>query len=160
MTQLLTASGSQSQGGSAWIWFIPLILLAFMFLLSRRRQRQMQTAQRQVQVGDQVSTTSGLLGELVELDDNIATIEAAPGVRLRFDRRAIVPATVGGTPLAQSEQGESGSTAIDEEQSRGDGVAGAAGPSHPVTYSEAQEEAQEQDHKPGDEPGIDLDKKA
>jgi len=42
-----------------------------------------------VGVGDEVMTTSGLLGRITVLDDEIATLEVSPGVSIRFNRRAI-----------------------------------------------------------------------
>lgn len=113
MTATLATSSTQSQSGTLWIWFIPIVMLGLLFLFNRRRQQQTQQAQRSLEIGDQVSTTSGLLGELVELDDKTGTIEAAPGVRLRFDRRAIVPATL----TAGTAQTPSESSAADEHPS-------------------------------------------
>lgn len=78
-----------SGGGGALIFLLPIALIAFMFFSQRRRQKA--TAQRQqgVQVGDEVTTTSGMLARVVALEDSVVTLEAAPGVHLRFDRRAI-----------------------------------------------------------------------
>lgn len=77
----------------ALIYLLPLLLLAWLFWTQRRRQQQMRQAQSQITPGAQVSTTSGLLGTLISMDDDVATIEAAPGVHLRFARRAVVPAS-------------------------------------------------------------------
>ncbi|WP_265446325.1 preprotein translocase subunit YajC [Flexivirga meconopsidis] len=90
------------------LFLIPLVLLAWLFWLQRRRQQQMQKAQSEITVGSEVSTTSGLLGTLVAMDDEIGTIEVAPGVQLRFDRRAIVPRTQlrpGGAASVQPAEG-------------------------------------------------------
>ncbi|AKU16895.1 preprotein translocase subunit YajC [Luteipulveratus mongoliensis] len=90
-----------SQGGSSaslLILLLPLLLIGLMFWTQRRRSRQFQQAQSQLNIGDEVSTTSGLLGTLVALEDEIGSLEVAPGVVLRFDRRAIVPATVTSGP--------------------------------------------------------------
>ncbi|WP_212756106.1 preprotein translocase subunit YajC [Flexivirga aerilata] len=75
------------------LFLIPLVLLAWLFWQQRRRQQQMAKAQSEITIGSEVSTTSGLLGTLVAMDDEIGTIEVSPGVQLRFDRRAIVPRT-------------------------------------------------------------------
>ncbi|MDE9367328.1 preprotein translocase subunit YajC [Luteipulveratus sp. YIM 133132] len=94
MPSLATAA---SQGGSAaslLILLLPVLLIALMFWTQRRRNRQFQQAQAELRIGDEVATTSGLLGRLVALDEQAGSIEAAPGVVLRFDRRAIVPPTV------------------------------------------------------------------
>lgn len=90
------------------IFLLPVLLIAWLFWTQRRRQQQMRSAQDQIQVGEEISTTSGLLGTLVALDDEEGTIEVSPGVQLRFVRRAIVPRTQVGAPreAAPSEEAE------------------------------------------------------
>jgi preprotein translocase subunit YajC len=68
---------------------LPILLIGFLVLTQRRRQRDIAQLQGSLAVGDEVRTTSGLFGRIVELDDTVATLEVAQGVRLRFDRRAI-----------------------------------------------------------------------
>ena len=101
----LVAAGSSS-GGSAnlLIFALPVLLIGFMFITQRRRQKETQRVQSTLGVGDQVTTTSGLLGRITALDDKIATLEVSPGVRVRFDRRAIAgPApTASGTSDSQT----------------------------------------------------------
>ena len=80
------------------IFLLPVLLIAWLFWTQRRRQQQMRSAQDQIQVGEEISTTSGLLGTLVALDDEEGTIEVSPGVQLRFVRRAIVPRAQVGAP--------------------------------------------------------------
>lgn len=80
------------------ILLLPLLLFAWLFWSQRRRQQQMRAAQNEVQVGHEVSTTSGMLGTLVALDDEEGTIEVSPGVNVRFVRRAIVPRQQVGAP--------------------------------------------------------------
>jgi preprotein translocase subunit YajC len=89
------------------ILLVPLVLIAWLFWTQRRRQQQLRTAQDQLQVGEEVSTTSGLLGTLVALDDDEGRIEVSPGVQVRFVRRAIIPhANVTGRPgLPQGSDG-------------------------------------------------------
>ncbi len=74
--------------------FLPiLILVGLFYLLLIRPQQQRVRAQRAVvstlSVGDEVITIGGLLGTIVELDDETAVVETTPGVRLRFRRHAI-----------------------------------------------------------------------
>ena len=56
-----------------------------------------------LQVGQDVVTTSGLFGTITALDETDATLLVAPGVELRFDRRAIgrVLGEEGDTPGSQ-----------------------------------------------------------
>jgi len=75
--------------GTLILFALPLLLLVWVFTMSRRGQRQTQAFQQSMTVGDDVMTTSGLFGRIVALDDAVATLEVAPGVRVRYDRRAI-----------------------------------------------------------------------
>ena len=82
-------SNGSSPISSLLIFALPVLLIGFMVFSQRRRQRAVQTLQAGLTVGDQVCTTSGLFGTVRSLDDSTVTLEVAPGVVLRFDRRAI-----------------------------------------------------------------------
>ena len=86
----LVAAGSSS-GGSAnlLIFALPVLLIGYMFITQRRRQKEALRLQSSLGVGDEVTTTSGLLGRITALDEEIATLEVSPGVSVRFNRRAI-----------------------------------------------------------------------
>ena len=86
--------------GNLLIFALPVLLIVFMFMTQRRRQREAQAVQSSVSVGDEVTTTSGLLGRIVALDERIATLEVSPGVTIRFDRRALAGPAPTATPLA------------------------------------------------------------
>jgi preprotein translocase subunit YajC len=85
----LVAATSSSSGSNLLIFALPVLLIAFMFFSSRRRQKAAQTLQSSLGVGDEITTTSGLLGRITTLDDKVVTLEVSPGVNIRFDRRAI-----------------------------------------------------------------------
>lgn len=77
-------------------------LVGIWLLLIRPAQRRSQAAAAlaaSVQVGQEVVTTSGLFGRVTELDEGTVTLLVAPGVELRFDRRAI-GRVVSGDPSA------------------------------------------------------------
>lgn len=101
---MLEAAGTATTGGggSSLIVLLPLLLIGFLFLSQRRKQRDALARQKSIQVGDEVRTTSGLFGTVAALDETVATLEVSPGIRMRFDRRAISgPAgagLAGGTP--------------------------------------------------------------
>lgn len=81
---------SQGAGlGNLLIFALPVLLIIFMFMTQRRRQREVKAVQSSLTIGDEVTTTSGLLGRIVALDERIATLEVSPGVQVRFDRRAL-----------------------------------------------------------------------
>lgn len=85
----------QSGGlGNLFLLALPLLLLGFLMWSQRRRTREMAAVQASLTVGDEVMTASGMYGRLVALDEGVATLEVAPGVQVRFDRRAVTrPAT-------------------------------------------------------------------
>jgi preprotein translocase subunit YajC len=85
-----SSSGSSGGLGSLLILAIPILLIGWMFMSQRRRRRDMESMQASLDVGDDVSTTSGLHGRIVAMDDAIVTLEISPGVDVRFDRRAVL----------------------------------------------------------------------
>lgn len=73
------------------VWFA---LLAAMFLIlivipQRRRMQAFQTMQSRLRVGDEIVTTSGLLGVVRSLDDEVVEVEIAPATVVRFARQAV-----------------------------------------------------------------------
>ncbi len=90
----LAEDPAPSSGGSGLLTFLPLILIlvAFYFLMIRpqqKRRQQEQAMQSTLSIGDEIRTAGGLYGTVVALDDESATIEASPGVELRYVRGAI-----------------------------------------------------------------------
>ena len=89
MSSLVAAGSSSSGSANLLIFALPVLLIGFMFITQRRRQKETQRLQSSLGVGDQVTTTLGLLGRITALDDQVATLEVSPGVNIRFNRRAI-----------------------------------------------------------------------
>ncbi len=99
---------SQGAGlGNLLIFALPVLLIIFMFMTQRRRQREVKAVQSSLTIGDEVTTTSGLLGRIVALDERIATLEVSPGVRVRFDRRALAGPAPTAVPQDAPEDGPS-----------------------------------------------------
>ncbi len=76
-------------GGSIIFLLLPIALVLLLVNSQRKRTRQATELQSGLTVGAEVCTTSGLFGTVVSLDDRIVVLDVAPGVQLRFDRRAI-----------------------------------------------------------------------
>ncbi|HET7477722.1 MAG TPA: preprotein translocase subunit YajC [Dermatophilaceae bacterium] len=96
---------SQGSGlGSLLILLLPVLLLVFLFVSQRRRQREQQAVQRALAVGEEVSTTSGLLGRIAALDERVATLDVGSGVLLRFDRRAVAGPVAGLGPAGPADR--------------------------------------------------------
>jgi preprotein translocase subunit YajC len=89
MSSLVAAATSSSGSGNLLIFALPVLLIGWMFYTQRRRTKESQRLQSTLGVGDEVTTTSGLLGRITALEDNIASLEVSPGVIVRFNRRAI-----------------------------------------------------------------------
>jgi len=94
--QILAASGGSSTTNTAnpLVTLLPLLGIGavFYFILIRPQQRQRRAQQeltRSVEVGDEVLTSSGIFGRVVEVDDEAVVLEVAPDTRLRFVRGAI-----------------------------------------------------------------------
>ena len=73
---------------------LPLvILLGIMYFLlirpQQRRVRDQRSLIASLEVGEDIVTAGGLIGRIIELDEETATVETTPGVVLRFRRVAI-----------------------------------------------------------------------
>jgi preprotein translocase subunit YajC len=86
-----TSSKKSSPSSDAFL-FILLILAvgAFLFMRpQRRRQKEQMAMQKQVSVGDEVVTSSGIVGTVRAMNDERVMIEIAPGTTVEMVRRAI-----------------------------------------------------------------------
>lgn len=83
-------------GGQANGWF-QFVLLGGLFLFmyfviirpQRKRQKEHQELTSGLSKGDEVVTTSGMLGKIVEVDDNYITLEVSDNVKLKFQKLAV-----------------------------------------------------------------------
>ena len=71
-----------------------LLLGVFYFLLIRPQQRRAKAQQaliRSVEEGDEIVMTSGIIGTIVEIDDDddTLTVEIAPGTQVRILRAGV-----------------------------------------------------------------------
>ncbi|MCU7724794.1 preprotein translocase subunit YajC [Actinoplanes sp. KI2] len=74
------------------ILFLLLLFGVVYFLMIRpqqKRRREALNMQNQLGAGDQIVTIGGLHGTIVSMDDDVATLEVAPGVQVKFARQAI-----------------------------------------------------------------------
>jgi preprotein translocase subunit YajC len=75
---------------SILIFVLPLALLyIFLVLPQKRRMNEHKALLAGVEPGDEVMTTAGLYGRVVELSDDNMFLQVAPGVELKFARGAI-----------------------------------------------------------------------
>ena len=85
---------AQAQGGGS---FTPLLLIVLLFgvmyfLMIRpqqKRRREAMQMQNTLGPGDQIVTIGGLHATVVSMEDDVVTVEIAPGVNVKFARPAI-----------------------------------------------------------------------
>jgi preprotein translocase subunit YajC len=70
-----------------------LVVIVPFFLLMSRRQKKEAQARSALKKGDRIMTTSGLIGELVEMENTVARVKVAPGVTLSVLANTLSPFT-------------------------------------------------------------------
>lgn len=90
---LATGAAAATGGGmmSLLLLALPILLLIYLMVSQRRRTKALGEAQRALQVGQEVMTTSGMHGRIEGLDADVVHLRIADTVVVRHDRRAIVP---------------------------------------------------------------------
>ncbi len=80
-------------GGMSTILIYVLLFAGLWFLLfmpQRKRQKALQKLQSELKVGDTVYTTSGIVGKIVSIDEQTATLQVSEGTRIPFLRNSVV----------------------------------------------------------------------
>lgn len=100
---------SQAEGPAPLVSFLPLILVfaVFYFLLIRPQQqkaKEHRTMIANLRRNDEVITSGGIYGRVVELNEKVVTLEIAPNVRIRVDRPRIDSVIKGGKGGGAGEQ--------------------------------------------------------
>ncbi len=89
---LLAAEGGGGGGAIAQLGILLLIPVAMYFLMirpQRRRMREQSAMQSQLDVGDEVITTSGVYGFITGFDEDRIWLEIDDDVQVRVSRAAI-----------------------------------------------------------------------
>ena len=86
------AAGTGPQGGL--VTFLPMIILfvVFYFLLIRpqqKRQKQHKEMLASIAKGDEIVTMGGLLGKVIDLNENFMTLEVAKGTQVKVQRNLV-----------------------------------------------------------------------
>jgi preprotein translocase subunit YajC len=93
-TELTALTQLAAQKSNPLVTLLPIILIGvvFYFLLfrpQRKRQQQQLQMQRQIEPGQRVMTTAGMLADVVAIEDDHVVLEIAPGVEVRYVKQAI-----------------------------------------------------------------------
>lgn len=76
---------------SIWLMIVPLVALyIFMIIPQRRKDKATQDMRNDIMVGDRVITVGGIIGRVVQVKDDVVTIETGnEKTRLRMMKTAI-----------------------------------------------------------------------
>lgn len=97
-TTAAPATGSGS--GLTSILFLVVFFAIFYFLILRpqqKRQKDQRAMISNLAKGDEVVTNGGIVGKIVELDDNFLDLEIAPGIKVKVQRFAVASCLPKGT---------------------------------------------------------------
>jgi len=106
MNSLIPDAMAQAAGGApAGGGFTPFIMMAvfvviFYFLLIRpqqKKQKEHQAMLGKLAAGDEVVTSGGILGRIIEVGDNFITLEIADNVRIKVQRFQVTTLVPKGT---------------------------------------------------------------
>ena len=93
--------GASSQGGILQAMLLPLLLLVVFYFMLIRPQSKKAKEQREmlakVAAGDEIATTGGILGKVVEVGDQFLTLEVASGVNLKLQKFQVAQVLPKGT---------------------------------------------------------------
>ena len=88
------AATSKSSSSSFNVILIIIVLFAVVYFVmirpQRNRQRKVAEQQKQAQPGQRVRTTAGMYATVVAVDGDDVILEVAPGVEVRYVKRAIM----------------------------------------------------------------------
>jgi len=89
---LLQAAPQGQGGGWSMMFMMGMLFVVFYFFMIRPQQKKTKDAKKfreTLQKGTKVVTIGGLHGKVVDVSDKTVLIEAADGVKLRFEKSAI-----------------------------------------------------------------------
>jgi preprotein translocase subunit YajC len=91
LTGALLAAAKKSSSSFTLIFIVLLFAVGYMFLIRPRRQRRQRQLQvtKQMEVGDKVLLSSGIIGRVEGFVGDHARIEGAPGVIIEVVRGAV-----------------------------------------------------------------------
>ena len=153
MGHMHLAAGS-SGGGSYTFLIVIVVLFGLLYFVmirpQRNKQRAAQQMQNQVQPGQRVRTTAGMYATVIEADADDVLLEVAPGVQIRFLRRAVLD-------VLPDDDGMAGTDAADptfHEQDAPEDVSSEVPADGPVTTTEHPNGAE---HQNGSSPASTAD---
>jgi len=117
---LAASSSTKSSGGSfEFILFaVAIFALVYVFMIRPQQRRRQQAAQKTntVAPGAQVRTTAGMYATVVEVDGDDVVLEVAPGVEVRYMKRAIMEVVSPGDPVEDAYEADADAEDTEAEE--------------------------------------------
>jgi len=104
---LATTTPAKSGFNASYLILILIVVVGFYMLMIRPQQRRRQQAMQQqssVQPGARVRTTAGMYATVVDVDGDDVILEVAPGVEVRYMKRAVMDVVSPGEEPEETEE--------------------------------------------------------
>jgi preprotein translocase subunit YajC len=85
------APAGSPPGGSMFTMLLPFLIFVPILFMMFRRQKKEAESRKGLKKGDRVVSTSGLIGELIDLDDRVAKVKLAPGTTVQMLANSVSP---------------------------------------------------------------------
>lgn len=94
ITEAQAAAGAAPQGDLFTGFVIPVVVIGAAFWLflvrpQQKRQKEHQALLANIAKGDEVVTSSGILGRVIEVGEQFLTLEIAKGVEVKLQKSAV-----------------------------------------------------------------------
>ena len=121
MGNVILAAGSTKSGGGSYLFLVAIVVLfGLLYFVTIRPQRRRQQAaaqtQRTIVPGTRVRTTAGMYATVTSVEDQDVVLEVAPGVEVRFLRRAIMEVVTDPSEMQVGDPEPEDSEAFDETE--------------------------------------------
>jgi preprotein translocase subunit YajC len=106
-----SAPASQAPAPNMMFTVLPMLaVIGVMMFMSQRRQKKEESARESLKKGDRVVSQSGLIGELVEIENKVAKVKLAPGITVSMVASSLAPAAASGgdSQLADLKEAKAG----------------------------------------------------
>jgi preprotein translocase subunit YajC len=106
ITELAAAPAKSGGFNPSTLILILVVVVAFYMLMirpQRRKAQQAQQKQKTVQPGARVRTTAGMYATVVDVDGDDVILEVAPGVEVRYMKRAVMDVVSPGEAVDEDE---------------------------------------------------------
>ena len=119
ISDVAAAAATKSSFNPSTLILILVVVVGFYMLMIRpqqRRKQQAQQRQNEVRPGARVRTTAGMYATVVDVDGDDVVLEVAPGIEVRYMRRAIMDVVSPGEEPEETDETVTDSAEDSEEE--------------------------------------------